>query len=86
MIVIGGHPNGDSQSESSDCALYPGPGPAFFFNLNTCQVQETGWDPTVKTDYRVPDKVVEMIGGGYVAFILYHVASLMGHYQWYGNS
>lgn len=75
MIVIGGHPNGDSQSESSDCALYPGPGPAFFFNLNTCQVQETGWDPTVKTDYRVPDKVVEMIGGGYVAFILYHVAS-----------
>ncbi|KAF8473258.1 hypothetical protein BDZ91DRAFT_830892 [Kalaharituber pfeilii] len=61
MLVLGGSPNGNGP-DTTECTLYPGPSPAFIFNLNTCEVQ-TGWDPRVKQDYRVPPQVTKVIGG-----------------------
>ncbi|KAF8426068.1 hypothetical protein EV426DRAFT_710543 [Tirmania nivea] len=66
MLVVGGHPTANNQVNSnslSNCALYPGPGPAVVFDMNTCEVYNNGWDPTKKADYRVPDKVTAVIGG-----------------------
>ena len=66
MLVVGGHPtanNPDNSRTASTCSMYPGPGPAMIFDMNTCEVYTSGWDPTKKADYRVPDKVTAVIGG-----------------------
>lgn len=64
MLIVGGHPRGNDQATAGvSCALYPGPGPAMVFDLNTCEVQNRGWNPEAKAEYQVPEKVTAIIGG-----------------------
>lgn len=66
ILIVGGHPTANSQINSAgvaNCALFPGPGPAMVFDMNTCEVYNDGWDPAKKADYKVPDKVTAVIGG-----------------------
>lgn len=66
ILVVGGHPtanNPDNSKNIATCSMYPGPGPAMIFDMNTCEVYNSGWDPTKKADYRVPGKVTAVIGG-----------------------
>ena len=58
MLIVGGTPSGGNV----ECGMWPGPGTAMVFNLNTCTVQ-ADWDPKVKKEYLVPRAVREVIGG-----------------------